>query len=255
LQAAHFSAKSGGIRKRLDSFLILNTTCHDKSSRKAIGMTTHRRDIDGLRALAVLPVLLFHADLAFPGGFVGVDVFFVISGFLITSLILKELCEGNFSLVNFWERRIRRILPALSVVVAASLIAGWFLYLPEDLSALGSSAVAQSLLLANVFFLRATDYFGAAADTKPLLHTWSLAVEEQFYLLFPLLLIWLARKRLSVQTIILCLAVISFIASAVGWDACRAIGCVLPVTYPSVGINAWRCSRVLLWKASICDNQ
>ena len=125
----------------------------------------------------------------------GVDVFFVISGYLITSLILKELGEGAFSLITFWERRIRRILPALSVVVLATLVGGWFLYLPEDFESLGRSVVAQAILLSNVFFLSQSGYFTAGSDTKPLLHTWSLAVEEQFYLLFPLFLMLLARYR------------------------------------------------------------
>jgi peptidoglycan/LPS O-acetylase OafA/YrhL len=181
----------------------------------------YRPDIDGLRALAVLPVLLFHAKLGCPGGFVGVDVFFVISGYLISSLILKEQRDGTFSLVNFWERRIRRILPALAVVVLASLIAGWILFLPEDLDLLGRSVVAQAALISNVFFYRqglmGGGYFAPASDTRTLLHTWSLAVEEQFYLLFPLLLIFLARhRRPSPAKTLSCLAVASFALSVAG---------------------------------------
>lgn len=155
----------------------------------------YRPDIDGLRALAILPVLLFHAKLGCPGGFVGVDIFFVISGFLISSLILKELGDGTFSLISFWERRIRRIFPALALVVLATLAAGWYLFLPDDFESLGKSVIAQAMLLSNVFFYRQAGYFDTASDTKPLLHTWSLAVEEQFYLLFPLLLIFLAQQR------------------------------------------------------------
>jgi len=177
-------------------------------------MTKHRQDIDGLRALAVLPVLLFHAELGCPGGFVGVDIFFVISGFLIASLILTELDEGKFSLVTFWERRIRRILPALTVVVLATLAAGWFLFLPEDFVLIGRSAIAQAALMSNVFFYFHTNYFNDATETVPLLHTWSLAVEEQFYLLFPLLLIVLARrKKLSIPRTIAMLALGSFALS------------------------------------------
>lgn len=181
----------------------------------------YRPDIDGLRALAVLPVLLFHAKLGCSGGFVGVDIFFVISGFLISSLILKEQGDGTFSLITFWERRIRRILPALAVVVLATLVAGWFLFLPEDFEMLGKSVIAQATLLSNVFFYRqglvGGGYFAPTADTKTLLHTWSLAVEEQFYLLFPLLLIFLARYRsLSLTKIITCVAVGSFALSVVG---------------------------------------
>jgi peptidoglycan/LPS O-acetylase OafA/YrhL len=181
----------------------------------------YRPDVDGLRALAVIPVLLYHAKLGCSGGFVGVDIFFVISGFLISSLILKELGNGTFRLVTFWERRIRRILPALTVVVLASLAAGWFLYLPEDFELLGKSVIAQATLLSNVFFWRqgpeVGGYFAADSNTRTLLHTWSLAVEEQFYLLFPLLLIFLARRRrLSLPKTIAGLALGSFALSVVG---------------------------------------
>ena len=109
----------------------------------------YRPDIDGLRALAILPVIIFHAGLGCPGGFVGVDIFFVISGFLITTLILKEIKDDSFSLAMFWERRIRRILPALLVVVLATLAATWFLYLPEDFELMGRSVVALAMLMSN----------------------------------------------------------------------------------------------------------
>lgn len=178
----------------------------------------YRSDVDGLRAVAVLPVLFFHADLGFTGGYVGVDVFFVISGFLITGLILRDLDAGKFSIVGFWERRIRRIMPALAVVVLASLTAGWFLLLPQGFKELGESAVAQTLLSSNIYFWIKSwigvGYFTPDAEVKPLLHTWSLAVEEQFYLLFPFLL--LALKRLAHHLIvpaILLLAGISFALS------------------------------------------
>ena len=168
-----------------------------------------------------MPVILFHADLGCPGGFVGVDIFFVISGFLITSLILKEINEDCFSLITFWERRIRRILPALAVVVLATLVAGWFLFMPVDFELLGKSVIAQATLLSNVFFYQQSlvggGYFAPVSDTKTLLHTWSLAVEEQFYVLFPLLLILLARqKRFSIARAILWLGVGSFALSVVG---------------------------------------
>ena len=181
----------------------------------------YRPDIDGLRALAILPVILFHADLGCPGGFVGVDIFFVISGFLITSLILKEINEDCFSLVTFWERRIRRILPALAVVVFATLVAGWFLFMPADFEVLGKSVIAQVTLLSNVFFYRQSlvggGYFAPVSDTKALLHTWSLAVEEQFYVLFPLLLILLGRqKRLSIAQAILWFGIGSLFLSVAG---------------------------------------
>lgn|GEM_PF-104644 len=157
----------------------------------------YRPDIDGLRAIAVLSVVFYHAGLGFPGGYVGVDVFFVISGYLITALILKDLERGSFSMANFWERRIRRIFPALAVMVAVTCVAGWFLLLPEDLAKLGASVIAQSLLVSNFYFWRTTNYFGGANEEKPLLHTWSLAVEEQFYLIFPIALMafWWAWTR------------------------------------------------------------
>jgi len=177
----------------------------------------YRPDIDGLRALAVLPVLLFHAKFGFSGGFVGVDIFFVISGYLISTIILKELSEGTFSLIAFWERRIRRILPTLTAVVFATLVVGWLLYLPEEFQSVGKSVVAQATLLSNVFFLRHTGYFTAGDDLKPLLHTWSLAVEEQFYLFFPLLLVLLTRRKKTYLTkIIFALAAFSFALSVVG---------------------------------------
>ena len=157
----------------------------------------YRPDIDGLRAIAVLSVVFYHAGLGFPGGYVGVDVFFVISGYLITSLILKDLERGSFSMASFWERRIRRIFPALAVMVAVTCVAGWFLLLPEDLAKLGASVIAQSLLVSNFYFWRTTNYFGGVNEEKPLLHTWSLAVEEQFYLIFPIALMafWWAWSR------------------------------------------------------------
>lgn len=143
--------------------------------------------IDGLRAVAVLLVVLFHFELGIPGGFIGVDVFFVISGFLITSLIFNDIEKGNFSLGRFWERRARRILPALAIVILATLVAGWFLLLPRDLIDLGWSVLAQAVFLQNVVFWKGEGYFAAPSEVKPLLHTWSLAVEEQFYFVFPLL--------------------------------------------------------------------
>ena len=176
----------------------------------------YRPDIDGLRALAVLPVLLYHAKLGCTGGFVGVDVFFVISGYVISSLILREVEAGTFSMVNFWERRVRRIMPALSVVVAAVLVTAWCFCLPADFVLIGKSLLAQALMAANFYFWKGGNYFDPVAETKPLLHTWSLAVEEQFYLLFPLLLIFLIRRRpASWKRWILGVAVVSLIIGVV----------------------------------------
>jgi len=166
----------------------------------------YRREIDGLRALAVVPVILFHAGFrAFSGGFVGVDVFFVISGYLITSLILAEVARGNFSLTSFYERRARRILPALFLVMAACIPAAWVYLLPSDMKSFSESLAAVSVFASNVLFYNENGYFAADAELKPLLHTWSLAVEEQFYVLFPLLLLaaWRLGRRWTVALLAL----------------------------------------------------
>ncbi|MEO5716865.1 MAG: acyltransferase family protein [Luteolibacter sp.] len=153
----------------------------------------YRTDIDGLRAVAVIGVVLFHAGFGFPGGYVGVDIFFVISGFLITSLILRDLKTGTFSMFDFWERRARRILPALAVVTAFTLVVGYYLLFPQDYRALGTGIMALAAFSSNIQFWGETGYFAAAADQKPMLHTWSLSVEEQFYLLIPIILCLLWR--------------------------------------------------------------
>jgi peptidoglycan/LPS O-acetylase OafA/YrhL len=170
----------------------------------------YRPDIDGLRAVAILPVVLFHAEIApFSGGFVGVDVFFVISGFLITRLILGDLDAGTFSFPGFWMRRVRRIFPALFVLMAFAAVAFAFIYPPDYFRQFGGSLVAQSLFVSNVLFWREAGYFDAWADTKPLLHTWSLSVEEQFYLFIPILLFLLVRyaRRLTWLAFVLIVAV------------------------------------------------
>ena len=179
--------------------------------------TSYRPEIDGLRALSVISVVLYHAECGLPGGYVGVDVFFVISGFLITRLILKDLETGQFSIAQFWERRIRRIFPALAVMLGVVLVAGCFLLLPTQLADLGKSSLAQSLLIANVYFWRDTGYFAAPAEQKLLLHTWSLAVEEQFYVVFPVALIALhSLARRSTRTVVASLALFSLAASVYG---------------------------------------
>lgn len=145
----------------------------------------YRPEIDGLRAISVLAVVLYHFGLGIPGGFVGVDVFFVISGYLITSIIVREIEGGSFSIRNFWARRIRRILPAISLVVASSLIAGIFVLRPDALVSLAKSSLAQTFIVSNVYFWKEAGYFTSASEYEPLLHTWSLSVEEQFYLFLP----------------------------------------------------------------------
>ncbi|WP_353641635.1 acyltransferase family protein [Mesorhizobium sp. WSM2239] len=158
----------------------------------------YRADIDGLRAISVLAVVLYHYGFsALPGGFLGVDVFFVISGYLITSLLYRDIKSGSFSLLSFYDRRVRRILPAFLVVLIASIVAGYFILIPGDYEALGEQAAYSALGIANFYFLNNTGYFDQAADMLPLLHMWSLAVEEQFYLVWPLLLAkaaYLSRK-------------------------------------------------------------
>lgn len=149
----------------------------------------YRKEIDGLRALAVIPVILFHAGFTyFSGGFVGVDVFFVISGYLITTIIVAEMEKGSFSLLNFYERRARRILPALFLVMICTLPFAWYWMSPEDLKSFSKSLIAVPIFVSNILFWKNSGYFETGSDTNPLIHTWSLAVEEQYYLLFPLLL-------------------------------------------------------------------
>ena len=158
----------------------------------------YRPEIDGLRTVAVVPVILFHAGFQlFSGGFVGVDIFFVISGYLITSIIVSDLEQGKFSLINFYERRARRILPALFFVLIACLPFAWMWLLPSDMKDFAKSLVAVSTFSSNILFWRETGYFATASELKPLLHTWSLAVEEQYYIFFPLFMMitWRFGRR------------------------------------------------------------
>jgi len=158
----------------------------------------YRREIDGLRAVAVLPIIFFHAGFkTFEGGFIGVDVFFVISGYLITTIILSDMNNQKFSIVTFYERRARRILPALFFVMLCCLPFAWMWLLPDQLKDFSKSLSAVSVFSSNISFWLEKDYFDVASELKPLLHTWSLAVEEQYYLLFPLFLmaLWKLRKR------------------------------------------------------------
>ncbi|MDE1567929.1 acyltransferase family protein [Aquabacter sp. P-9] len=158
----------------------------------------YRADIGGLRALAVLPVVLYHLDERLvPGGYVGVDIFFVISGYLITKLLAQDLEAQRFSLLTFYDRRVRRIVPAYAAVALATSVAALILLPPGMLVAFGKSLQAASTFFANRYFLSATGYFGAAPDEQWLLHTWSLSVEEQFYLAWPLLLALLFHPRLA----------------------------------------------------------
>lgn len=175
---------------------------------------TYRADIDGLRAISVLAVVVYHFGLGpIVGGFMGVDVFFVISGYVITRKLHDEMLSGNFQFRSFYTARVRRILPALSVVVICSLIAGWFILLPADFASLGQQSAFAIFGSANFFFLWNTGYFDRAASLLPLLHTWSLSVEEQFYFVWPALM--LAVFALGRRAICVVLAII--IVSSLIW--------------------------------------
>jgi peptidoglycan/LPS O-acetylase OafA/YrhL len=180
---------------------------------------TYRCEIDGLRALAIIPVVLFHAGIAgFSGGFVGVDVFFVLSGYLITGILIRSAEDGTFAILDFYERRARRILPALFAVMLACTPFAWRWMEIVDFRNFGESLAAVSLFASNFLFWSESDYFGGDADQKPLLHTWSLAVEEQYYIVFPILLILIWRYRQGALPYVLAaLALISLGIAEWGW--------------------------------------
>ena len=162
----------------------------------------YRPDVDGLRAVAVIAVVAFHAFPAyFPGGFIGVDVFFVISGFLISTIILKQLRRSTFTVANFYRRRIRRIFPALAIVLLACLLFGWYALLPDELELLGKHVAAAAVFVSNFVSWHEVGYFDRDAALKPLLHLWSLGIEEQFYLGWPLLLLLLKNRKGTALTI------------------------------------------------------
>lgn len=212
----------------------------------------YRPEIDGLRAVAVIPVILFHMGVDWiPGGFLGVDVFFVISGYLITSIILKEFDGGVFCFSKFWLRRVRRILPVLMVVVVVTLSVGYFMLYGPDLRDLGDQGRAALLSYSNInFWLNTGGYWGALAENSPLLHTWSLSVEEQFYLLFPALLIALLRlKRENLFAIFSILTLISFVLFVYGaHDYPKATFYLLPT-------RAWELGAGCLLAIAYFDNR
>jgi peptidoglycan/LPS O-acetylase OafA/YrhL len=196
---------------------------------------TYRRDIDGLRGIAVLSVILFHAGFSwFQGGFIGVDVFFVISGYLITSIIQKEIDGGSFTLVNFYERRVRRIMPALFVTIVITWIAALLLYMPPEFKSYSASVATTAAFVSNILFWRQGGYFAGPAEIKPLLNIWSLAVEEQFYLLFPVTMVFLARFRHKTRLFVICLILVTSLTLSI-WSTSHAPGAAFFLT-PS---RAW----------------
>jgi peptidoglycan/LPS O-acetylase OafA/YrhL len=180
---------------------------------------TFRADIQGLRGVAVLAVVAYHADeRLLPGGFVGVDIFFVISGFLITGILTRELARGEMTLLGFYQRRVRRLFPALFVMLAVVLLAGAALLSPRDYSELARTALSTVFFVSNVDFYLLSGYFEGEAAEKPLLHTWSLAVEEQFYILFPLLLAFLFKTVRQHLALIVAIGALGAFAVSV-WGA------------------------------------
>ncbi|MFD2135179.1 acyltransferase family protein [Novosphingobium resinovorum] len=208
----------------------------------------YRREIDGLRAIAVLAVVLYH--FAVPGlkaGFVGVDVFFVISGFLIGGMLWSELLEaGRIDLGQFYLRRIRRLAPAFFAMGAACAVIGWFVLLPYEFRNFGKELIASSLWMSNVLFYREAGYFDFGADSRVLLHTWSLSVEEQFYLFLPLLLSALALARVGPK-VILGILIAVWAGSLL---ACVALTAGYPVmTFTSSPSAPGRCSPACCWRS------
>ncbi len=179
----------------------------------------HRPEIDGLRAIAVVPVILLHAGFElFSGGFVGVDIFFVISGYLITSILIQNMNEGRFRLLEFYDRRARRILPALFFLTLTCVPFAWLWLLPFDKKDFAASLVAVTTFSSNILFWQQSDYFATSAALKPLLHTWSLAVEEQYYLLFPIFL--MLTRGLGQRRVILLIAIVFAISLSIAqWGA------------------------------------
>jgi peptidoglycan/LPS O-acetylase OafA/YrhL len=205
----------------------------------------YRPDIDGLRALAVLPVLLYHAfPTAVPGGFIGVDIFFVISGYLITGIIHQQMLSKTFSIADFYARRIRRIFPALIVVVLVTLLIGCYGLPPREMKSLGSNIAGSAVFIQNFVLLGQVGYFDLAAEKKPLLHLWSLGIEEQYYIVWPLLLSLIGALRFRSLAITVALAVASFTACVIVRDYAPDYAFYLPVT------RAWELligSGVALW--------
>lgn len=212
----------------------------------ALAHPKYRPDIDGLRAVAVLSVVFFHA---FPevksGGFIGVDIFFVISGFLISTIIFENLEKDSFSFAGFYARRIKRIFPALLLVLTTCAVIGWFALLANEYKQLGWHILGGAGFLSNFVLWQESGYFDAHADTKPLLHLWSLGIEEQFYIVFPLLVWLIWRARLNPLTLTFIIALISFLLNLKGIDKDATAVFYSPQT------RVWEllCGSLLAWLA------
>ena len=202
----------------------------------------YRPEVDGLRALAVVPMIFFHADSEgwFHGGFVGLDLFFVISGYLITTIIISQINEGRFTFTNFYERRARRLLPALYFVLAVCLPFAWFLLPSADLHEFGFSLASVSVFGSNFYFwLSNVSYFAAEAEFKPLLHTWSLGLEEQFYFVYPVFLV--LTWRLGIKRISILLVSIFLISFAIGvWGTQSSSFAVVSGSYYLLPTRGWQ---------------
>lgn len=172
----------------------------------------YRADIDGIRCLAILPVVIFHAfPHLIPGGFIGVDIFFVISGYLISSIIYQESHQGTFSYSNFYYRRIKRIFPALLTVLLFCIVMSYIYMLPSELKTISRHIMAGIFFSQNINLFFESGYFDASTELKPLMHLWSLGVEEQFYIIFPIIVLFLAKERCTLFIAILCIMLLSFI--------------------------------------------
>lgn len=192
---------------------------------------TYRPDIDGLRAIAILAVVIFHAfPKLIPGGFIGVDVFFVISGFLISSIIFSNLKNDKFSFLDFYKKRIKRIFPALILVLVTSFSIGYFILLPDEFKQLGKHIVAGAFFSQNFILWQEAGYFDTASETKPLMHLWSLAIEEQYYLLYPVLIAYLWKTKKNIPFTLVVLSIASFISCVVFTYKNPSMAFFIPIT-------------------------
>lgn len=214
--------------------IIRPTTSTQGKGELLVDHPLYRRDIDGLRALAVLSVVGFHAfPNLIPGGFIGVDIFFVISGFLISSILFKGLEQGTFSFSQFYARRIKRIFPALLIVMAACFAFSWFALFPDEFKQLGKHILAGAGFVSNIALWNEVGYFDTAAETKPLLHLWSLGIEEQFYIIWPVVLMLAWRLRWNLLYVTAGCAVVSFLINVAG------ISLAPQATFYSPASRAW----------------